>query len=58
MFGSNRLLFGSDWPVALQAGGYRDVIHMFEAVLPDDLAEEEKDRIRAGNTSRFYPILT
>lgn len=58
MFGSNRLLFGSDWPVALQAGGYRDVIDLFETVLPDELAEEEKGRIRAGNASRFYRVLT
>ncbi|NQX59222.1 amidohydrolase family protein [Paenibacillus qinlingensis] len=58
LFGSDRLLFGSDWPVALQAGGYRDVIDLFEAVFPDDLAEEEKGKIRAGNASRFYPILS
>ncbi|CAH1225532.1 hypothetical protein PAECIP111891_05822 [Paenibacillus allorhizoplanae] len=58
LFGSDRLLFGSDWPVALQAGGYMDVINLFEAVLPDHLAEEEKGMIRAGNASRFYPILT
>ncbi|CAN7312945.1 amidohydrolase family protein [Paenibacillus sp. LjRoot56] len=58
LFGSDRLLFGSDWPVALQAGGYMDVINLFEAVLPDNLAEEEKGMIRAGNASRFYPILT
>ncbi len=58
LFSSERLLFGSDWPVALQAGGYRDVIDLFEAVLPDDLAEEEKGMIRAGNASRFYSILT
>lgn len=58
LFGCGRLLFGSDWPVALQAGGYGDVIHLFETVLPDDLTEEEKGMIRAGNASRFYPILT
>ncbi|KRE75671.1 amidohydrolase family protein [Paenibacillus sp. Soil750] len=58
LFGSDRLLFGSDWPVALQAGGYMDVINLFEAVLPDTLAEEEKGMIRAGNANRFYPILT
>ncbi|CAN7704536.1 amidohydrolase family protein [Paenibacillus sp. LjRoot153] len=57
LFGSERLLFGSDWPVALQAGGYRDVIDLFEAVLPDKLAEEEKGMIRAGNASRFYPMI-
>jgi L-fuconolactonase len=57
LFGSERLMFGSDWPVALQAGSYKDVINLFEAVLPDDLTEEEKGMIRAGNASRFYPIL-
>ncbi|MDR6553750.1 amidohydrolase family protein [Paenibacillus qinlingensis] len=57
IFGSGRLLFGSDWPVALQAGGYRDVINLFEAVLPDNLAEGEKGMIRAGNASRFYRLL-
>ncbi|OAS17070.1 amidohydrolase family protein [Paenibacillus oryzisoli] len=58
LFGCDRLLFGSDWPVALQAGGYGDVINLFEAVLPDELAEKEKGMIRAGNASRFYPIRT
>ncbi|KRF05520.1 hypothetical protein ASG89_20545 [Paenibacillus sp. Soil766] len=58
LFGCKRLLFGSDWPVALQAGGYKDVIHLFETVLPEDLTEEEKGMIRAGNACRFYPILT
>ncbi|UKS28370.1 amidohydrolase family protein [Paenibacillus sp. HWE-109] len=56
LFGCDRLLFGSDWPVALQAGSYRDVIHLFEAVLPEELTEEEKGQIRAGNARRFYPI--
>lgn len=56
MFGWNRLLFGSDWPVALQAGGYGDVIALFESLLPDMLAEEEKGKIRAGNARRFYRL--
>ncbi|WP_164716332.1 amidohydrolase family protein [Paenibacillus whitsoniae] len=56
LYGPDRLLFGSDWPIALQAGGYGDVIRLFEAVLGDELAEEEKGKIRAGNARRFYPI--
>lgn len=57
LFGCKRLLFGSDWPVALQAGGYGDVIELFEAVLPEDLTDEDKGMIRAGNASRFYRVL-
>ncbi|OCT15286.1 hypothetical protein A8709_14410 [Paenibacillus pectinilyticus] len=56
LFGCDRLLFGSDWPVALQAGNYRDVIYLFEAVLPKELTEEEKGKIRAGNARCFYPM--
>lgn len=54
LFGSGRLLFGSDWPVALQAGGYGDVVRLFEALLPDGLSEKEKGDIRAGNARRWY----
>ncbi|WP_409340363.1 amidohydrolase family protein [Paenibacillus sp. MBLB4367] len=56
LFGCDRLLFGSDWPVALQAGGYRDVVDLFEDLLPDGLSQEEKGEIRAGNARRFYRI--
>ncbi|RKN75838.1 amidohydrolase family protein [Paenibacillus ginsengarvi] len=56
LFGADRLLFGSDWPVALQTGGYGDVVALFEVLLPDELTEEEKGRIRAGNARRIYRI--
>ncbi|RAV20110.1 amidohydrolase family protein [Paenibacillus contaminans] len=56
LFGCDRLLFGSDWPVALQAGGYGDVVELFEELLPDELSQEEKGEIRAGNARRFYRI--
>lgn len=56
LFGCDRLLFGSDWPVALQAGGYGDVIALFEALLPADLTPEEKGKIRGGNARRIYRI--
>ncbi|PYI55575.1 amidohydrolase family protein [Paenibacillus flagellatus] len=55
-FGPDRLLFGSDWPVALQAGGYGDVVGLFESLLPAGLTREEKGSIRAGNARRWYRI--
>ncbi|WJH32190.1 amidohydrolase family protein [Paenibacillus sp. CC-CFT747] len=55
-FGCERLLFGSDWPIALQAGGYGDVVDLFEALLPEGLDPEEKEKIHAGNARRIYGI--
>jgi len=55
-FGTNRLLFGSDWPVALLAGGYDEVIRLFLNSLPRGLTQEEIDRIAWRNAVEFYGI--
>ncbi|WP_158299433.1 amidohydrolase family protein [Paenibacillus antri] len=55
-FGSARLLFGSDWPVALQAGGYDDVVERFESLLPAGLGADELRLLRAGNARRIYGL--
>jgi L-fuconolactonase len=49
-FGAERLMFGSDWPVCLLAGGYQEV---------KDLAAGragESDDIFGGNATRFYGL--
>lgn len=56
VFGPERLLFGSDWPVATQEGGYGDVIRLFEASLPEGLSEGELQAVRSGNAARFYGV--
>ncbi|MFS0725143.1 amidohydrolase family protein [Paenibacillus sp. 1P07SE] len=53
-FGSDRLLFGSDWPVALRCGGYRDTIAYMEAQLPASWSEEQKNAVRRDNAMRIY----
>jgi len=55
-FQSRRLLFGSDWPVALLGGTYDEVIQLFEALLPADWSEAERRAVRYSNGYRFYGI--
>jgi L-fuconolactonase len=54
-FGSNRLMFGSDWPVCLLAGSYRQVVELVEAYTKD-FTPEEKDKICGVNAQRFYRV--
>jgi L-fuconolactonase len=55
-FGSERLLFGSDWPVALRGGSYTEVVKLFEQVLPDTLTDVQKNQIRYGNATIVYRL--
>ncbi|WP_179215868.1 amidohydrolase [Paenibacillus sp. MY03] len=55
-FRSSRLLFGSDWPVALQGGTYDEAIRLFEALLPAEWDETERQAVRCRNGYRFYGI--
>ncbi|RXZ84801.1 amidohydrolase [Paenibacillaceae bacterium] len=53
-FGAERLMFGSDWPVALQGGGYEQVVELFESLLPASLSEADKEKVRSDNAKAFY----
>ena len=55
LFGTERLLFGSDHPVCLLAASYRRVLESFQELLID-LSAEERDRIFGGNAARFYRL--
>lgn len=54
-FGSERLMFGSDWPVCLLAASYRQVKKLLEDYLQDSPVNEKTD-IFGGNTLRFYAL--
>lgn len=54
-FGSDRLIFGSDWPVCLLAGSYYQVINLIEDYLKDH-SEDNLTKIFAENASRIYQI--
>jgi len=55
LFGPNRLMYGSDWPVCLVAGEYEqywEVIEQFTAAL----SPSEKSRIMGETAAKFYKI--
>ncbi|UOQ86469.1 amidohydrolase family protein [Gracilibacillus salinarum] len=56
MFGAERLLYGSDWPVCLLAADYDEVIQLIENVLPENLTESDKARIFGENAKIFYKL--
>ncbi|QTH45303.1 amidohydrolase family protein [Cohnella sp. LGH] len=56
LFGPNRLMFGSDWPVCLLAADYDDVVELAESMLPQNWNDQEKAAFWGGNAAAFYQI--
>ena len=54
-FGPERLMFGSDWPVAVLAGDYAKVWQETKKCLAD-LSEAEQDAILGGTGNSFYSL--
>lgn len=54
-FGSDRLMFGSDWPVCLLAGSYQQVVELMEDYTRG-FTTEEKEKIFGLNAARFYGV--
>ncbi|WP_431895712.1 amidohydrolase family protein [Nonomuraea sp. bgisy101] len=50
VFGPDRLMFGSDWPVALLAADYQTVFTVYRALL----GGVDQDKVLGGNAARFY----
>jgi len=55
LFGSSRLLFGSDHPVCLLAASYERVLESFGELLTE-LSADEQERIFARNAAEFYRL--
>lgn len=54
-FGAKRLLFGSDWPVCLVAGSYKQVVDL-AANYVQSLSLDEQAAFWGGNANRFYGL--
>jgi L-fuconolactonase len=52
-FGPQRLLWGSDWPVVNQAGGYAKWLAAAETLLAD-FSPDEKAAVFGRNAARVY----
>lgn len=55
-FGTNRLMFGSDWPVCLLAASYDEVVEVVESNLPQTMAKEDSKLLFGGNAQMFYKL--
>jgi L-fuconolactonase len=57
VFGPDRLLFGSDWPVCLLAAGYAEVVEAtVEALDRAGLGPAERDGVLGANARRLYRL--
>ena len=55
-FGEDRVMFGSDWPVCLLAGEYKQVFELPQKVLEKDLNENVKRKFLSDNAKKFYSL--
>ena len=55
LFGVDRVMFGSDWPVCLLAGSYGQVLAALRGCL-SDLTEAEQSLVLGANARAFYRI--
>lgn len=56
LFGSERVMFGSDWPVCLLSAEYSQVVHVLEGALPKTWGEQERARLFGLNAVEFYKL--
>jgi L-fuconolactonase len=56
-FGTDRLMFGSDWPVCLLAADYPDVKQLITGYM-HDFSSEQRNKIFGGNAEKFYGLKT
>lgn len=54
-FGTDRLLFGSDWPVCLVAASYSDMLGIVTDYF-SALSADEQEKIFGGNAVKFYNL--
>ena len=55
-FGTDRILFGSDWPVCLLAGNYRQVMNLVLQYL-GQISFSEQRKVMGGNARKWYNIV-
>jgi L-fuconolactonase len=56
VFGINRVMFGSDWPVCQLAAEYEEVIHILRTILTAKIDAAGLDKVFRLNGERFYHL--
>jgi len=54
-FGTDRIMFGSDWPVCLVAASYKEMLDIVEDYF-SSFSEEEQEKFFGWNAIRFYNL--
>jgi L-fuconolactonase len=55
-FGEDRVMFGSDWPVCLQAASYAEVLNALRTILDRHLTADGMDKLLGWNAIDFYKL--
>jgi L-fuconolactonase len=55
LFGPERLMFGSDWPVCTLAASYAEVLDLARSAIAE-LSADEQEAVLAGTARRFYGL--
>ena len=55
LFGPERMMFGSDYPVCLLAASYERVLESFQELLKD-FNDEQRNKVFAQNATNFYRL--
>ena len=55
LFGTERLMFGSDYPVCLLAASYDRVLDAFQEIL-EPLSDADREKIFSNNAAKFYRL--
>jgi L-fuconolactonase len=56
LFGPDRLMFGSDWPVCTLAGTWKEVLAAFTQAIGPQPAEA-REKLLGGTATRFYALI-
>ena len=55
LFGYDRLMFGSDWPICTLAGSYQQVVEALRAVL-GPISPQDAASVWGGTTTKVYKL--
>ncbi|UJF32374.1 amidohydrolase family protein [Paenibacillus hexagrammi] len=56
LFGPQRVMFGSDWPVCLLAASYDQTMSVLQQAIPDSWSEQERTLLFGENARTFYKL--
>lgn len=55
-FGTDRIMFGSDWPVCLYSASFEEVFQLFHSFLQSNWSKRERENVFYHNAVRFYKL--